>query len=293
MSKPTDLVQGSNPNTFYVIGDGQTAVALMDWPASNAESAQTTPAAVTSSRSEPDSDATRAREPEAILLPLSESGIEIAATATIPDTLNSVTLLATLAKGFGETKPEREIGPEELDRFYSQPFVDFSESDDALFRFASGQHEMLQRARGAGESYQHDAEMPGQPAPSSTPVPAKIPEGPLPPWIGATAPRDTGTAAVNLTANERAAARKRRPRHLHAEQNQVRLRPESPAPSSPPDDAVRTQSAPLEKLAFGILLPWEDPWRTREASLLLATALATYTCRYWHPDDERCPPGWR
>jgi hypothetical protein len=288
VSKPTDLVQGSNPNTFYVIGDGQTVVAQMDWPASEAETAQATPAAAPPGRAEPDLDApgARTRDPEVSLFPLSASGIEIVATATIPDTLNSVTLLATLTKGFEEPRPEREIGPEELDRFYSQPLADFNDSDDALFRFASGQRELLERTRSAGESYQHADEMPGQGAPNSTPLPARAPEGPAPPWIGATAPREPGTTAANSTTDNPAAASVLRPRHSDPHQNQVGLCPEPLAWSSLADNTARTRFAPLDKLAFGFMLPWEDHWHTREASLLLATALAAYTCRHRRPDDE-------
>jgi hypothetical protein len=283
VSKPTDLVQGSNPNTFYAIGDGQTAVAQMDWPASEApETAQATPAAAASSRAETELDApsAREREPEVSLFPLSASGIEIVATATIPDTLNSVTLLATLTKGFEEPQPEREIGPEELDRFYSQPLADFNESDDALFRFASGQRELLERAR---ESYQHADEMPGQVRPNSFPLPTKAPEGPAPPWIGATAPRERGTTAANSATDNLATAREFRSRHSDPDQNQMVLRPEPLAWSSLPDNTARTR---FVSLAFGFMLPWEDYWHTREASLLLATALATYTCRHRRPGDE-------
>jgi hypothetical protein len=280
VSRPTDLVQGSNPNTFYVIGAGQTAMAQMDWPAASAETSPATPAAATSRPSEPMPEATEASAPEASLFSLSASGVEIAASATIPGTLNSVTLLATLARRLEDMRPEFEVGAEELDRFYSQPLVDFTESDDALFRFASGQREMLERARGAGELSPHDTALPGQPAPSSTPVPANVPEGPVPSWIGEISARELEVSAASSTPNDCASARERGSRHLDSDRSQAEV-------SALPESQARARSAPLADLAFGIVLPWEDHWRKREASFLLAIALAASTCRRRHPDDER------
>jgi hypothetical protein len=43
-------------------------------------------------------------------------------------------------------------------------------------------------------------------------------------------------------------------------------------------------SPPLDQLALAIMLPWEDHPRTREACLLLATALAANAWRHRQPE---------
>jgi hypothetical protein len=266
MPDPMNLVPSANPASFFALGDGQNQLAAVDWPVVAGTTATILPLALNNSPLEPSAEVGGAEEPNASLLPLSESGIEIAAAATIPDVPNPV------APGSRREGVGVELGSafDALNSYYSRRDLDFNESDDALFRFASGQRELLDHARTAAlqDPFDQEEETIQPLKPSGAPLPLDASESPV---FGTTAPASTRgdvRSFGDLRSDD-----------LNSFAGQEPTDSLGPRASELLGAVVLDAEPPLDKAHPFRVSPWEGNQRRHGPLLLLAMSLVAHNLR--------------